>query len=122
MDPVLSPVYSLAIQSQGIWLLSGLESGAINLQSIRHDCGKNITCLQKHTSAVSALTLAQDEKSVLSGSWDKNVIDWDLNTGQPKAIFQTSAGQISAIETRPLSSLPVPEESGEPVLTNGTFS
>jgi transcriptional activator SPT8 len=115
-------VYSLAIQSQGIWLLSGLESGAINLQSIRHDCGKNITYLQKHTSAVSALSLAQDEKSVLSGSWDKNIIDWDLNTGQPKAIFQASAGQISAIETRPLSTLPVPEESNEAVLPNGTFS
>jgi transcriptional activator SPT8 len=121
-DPALSPVYSLAVQSQALWMLSGLESGCINLYSVRHDEGKRIAYMQKHKSAVSVLTLAQDEKSVLSGSWDKNVFDWDLNTGQVKRSFESSGSQISAIEIRPASSLPVPEESGEPVQTNGTFS
>lgn len=121
-DPPLSPVYSLAVQSQALWMLSGLESGCINLYSVRHDEGKRIAYMQKHKSAVSVLTLAQDEKSVLSGSWDKNVFDWDLNTGQVKRSFEGSGGQISAIEIRPASSLPVPEESGEPVQINGTFS
>jgi transcriptional activator SPT8 len=121
-EPQLSPVYSLAVQSQSLWMLSGLESGSINLYSVRHDEGKRIAYMQKHKSAVSVLTLAQDEKSVLSGSWDKNVFDWDLNTGQVKRSFKGSGGQISAIEVRPASSLPVPEESGEPVVTNGTFS
>lgn len=78
--------------------------------------------MKKHTSAVSALTLDGDEKSVLSGSWDKNVYDWDLNTGQVKREYKGSGGQISAIEMRPASSLPVPEESGEVELVNGTFS
>jgi transcriptional activator SPT8 len=114
-DHLLSPVYSLAVQSQALWMLSGLESGAINLYSVRHDEGKRITHLSKHKSAVSVLTMAQDEKSVLSGSWDKNVFDWDLNTGQVKRSFEGSGGQISAIEIRPASSLPVPEESGETV-------
>lgn len=122
-DQMLSPVYSLAVQSQALWVLSGLESGSINLYSVRHDEGKLIASLQKHTSAVSVLTLDREEKSVLSGSWDKNVYDWDLNTGQVKRAFGGSGGgQISAIEIRPASSLPVPEESGEPVKTNGTFS
>ena len=121
-EPALSPVYSLAVQSQALWMLSGLESGCINLYSVRHDEGKRIAYLQKHKSAVSVLTLAQDEKSVLSGSWDKNVYDWDLNTGQVNRSFEGSGGQISAIEIRPASSLPVPEESGEPTQTNGTFS
>jgi transcriptional activator SPT8 len=121
-DPALSPVYSLAVQSQALWMLSGLESGCINLYSVRHDEGKRIAYMQKHKSSVSVLTLGQDEKSVLSGSWDKNVFDWDLNTGQVKRSFEGSGGQISAIEIRPASSLPVPEESGEPVQTNGTFS
>ena len=118
----LSPVYSLAVHSQGLWLLSGLDSGGINLQSVRHDEGKRITCLRKHTSAVSVLTLSQDEKSVLSGSWDKMVYDWDLNTGQIKRAFEGSGGQISAIEPRPLSSLPVPEVTEEPAVNNGTMS
>lgn len=107
---------------EGLWLLSGLESGGINLQSVRHDEGKLITCLRSHTSAVSVLNLAQDERSVLSGSWDKTVIDWDLNTGKIKRNFEGSGGQISALEIRPLSSLPVPEASGEIVYNTDTLS
>ncbi|KKZ59027.1 transcriptional activator SPT8 [[Emmonsia] crescens] len=118
----LSPVYSLASHSQGLWLLSGLESGSIRLQSVRHDEGKEIALLQQHTSAVSVLCLTSDERSLISGSWDKRVHDWDLNVGQPRRTFGSSAGQISSIEIRPESSLPVPQESGEPPLTNGTYS
>jgi transcriptional activator SPT8 len=121
-ESALSPVYSLAVHHEALWLLSGLESGCINLQSVRHDEGKRITSLQKHTSAVSVLSLARDEKSVLSGSWDKNIYDWDLNNGKIKRGFGGSGGQISAIEIRPASSLPVPEESGEIELPNGTMS
>ncbi|WEW55996.1 Transcription factor spt8 [Emydomyces testavorans] len=117
----LSPVYSLASQAEGLWLLSGLESGGIRLQSVRHDEGKEIAVLQQHTSAVSALCLTSDEQSLLSGSWDKKVFDWDLNTGQIRQTFGASVGQISGIEIRPESALPVPLESGESQITNGTF-
>ncbi|KAK4944467.1 Transcription factor spt8 [Elasticomyces elasticus] len=119
---VLAPVYSLACQSQGLWMLSGTSAGPIRLQSIRHDEGREVALLKKHTSAVSVLTLSSDEKSLLSGSWDKSVLDWDLETGQVRTTFASSAVQISAIEARPLSSVPVPAESGEVVVTNGTFS
>jgi transcriptional activator SPT8 len=109
------------VQNQGLWLLSGLDSGGINLQSVRHEEGKRIYCLKKHTSAVSVLNLAQDERSVLSGSWDKTVLDWDLETGLVKRTFADGAGQISALEMRPLSTLPVPETNPLPVV-NGTLS
>ncbi|EXU99246.1 WD40 domain protein [Metarhizium robertsii] len=114
-DHNLSPVYSLAVHSRALWLLSGLESGGINLQSVRHDEGKKIACLQKHTNAVSSLMLAPDEKSVLSGGWDKNIFDWDLNTGQTIRSFDGSGGQISSIELRPASGDPVPVEADEPI-------
>ncbi|KAI8631592.1 WD40 repeat-like protein [Xylariaceae sp. FL1651] len=120
-DLVLSPVYSLAVHSQALWLLSGLESGGINLQSVRHDEGKRITCLQKHTNAVSALTLAADEKSVLSGSWDKNIFDWDLNIGAVSRQFDSSGSQVSAIEIRPMSGAPFPPEASEEELPSETF-
>ena len=107
---------------QSLWLLSGVESGGINLQSVRHEEGKRIHTLRQHTSAVSVLTLSQDEQSVLSGSWDKTINDWDLNTGQVKRKFHTSGGQISAIEQRPLSTLPVPQDTDIVPLSNGTFS
>lgn len=71
---------------------------------------------------MSVLNLSEDERSVLSGSWDKTIVDWDLNTGNPKRTYGGSAGQISAIEPRPLSTLPVPPEIGVKAQTNGTFS
>jgi transcriptional activator SPT8 len=114
-EHVLSPVYSLAVHSQALWLLSGLESGGINLQSVRHDEGKRIHCLREggHTNAVSVLSLAPDEKSVLSGSWDKQVLDWDLNNGHVIRRFEGSGGQISALELRPASGAPIPAEASE---------
>jgi len=119
----LSSVYSLAVHHQALWLLSGTESGAINLQTVRHEEGKRITALRGHTSAVSVLTLSQDEFSVLSGSWDRTIVDWDLNTGQIKRRFETTGGsQIAAIEQRPLSSLPIPQDTETIPQANGTFS
>ncbi|KAK6956040.1 hypothetical protein Daesc_001310 [Daldinia eschscholtzii] len=120
-DLVLSPVYSLAVHSQALWLLSGLESGGINLQSVRHDEGKRIACLKKHTNAVSVLTLSPDEKSVLSGSWDKNIFDWDLNTGQVARQFDGTGGQVSAIEIRPMGGQPIPPEASEEEILSDTF-
>lgn len=118
----LSPVYSLACQSEGLWLLSGLESGAIRLQTLRHDEGKEVALLSQHTSAVSTLNLTSDEASLLSGSWDKRVFDWDLNTGQARRAFGGSAKQISAVQIRPESSLPVPKDTVELHQTNGTYA
>ena len=109
----ISSVYSLAVQQEALWLLSGLESGAINLQSVRHDEGKRITWLRGHTSAVSSLSLAPDEKSFLSGSWDKTILEWDLTKGKTNRSFEGSTGQISALERRPVSSLPVSQPSEE---------
>ncbi|KAJ9131745.1 Transcription factor protein [Pleurostoma richardsiae] len=122
-EHVLSPVYSLAVHSRALWLLSGTESGGINLQSVRHDEGKRITCLQRHTNAVSVLQLAPDEKSVLSGSWDKNIFSWDLNNGQVSRQFDGSGSQISAIELRPASGAPLPAEAAEePIAESETYS
>ncbi|KAF3031470.1 Transcription factor spt8 [Didymella keratinophila] len=116
-----SPVYSLAVHHQALWLLSGTEAGGINLQSVRHSEGTRIASMKGHTSAVSVLTLAADETSVLSGSWDKAIHDWDLHTAKSKRKFLTSDSQISAIEQRPTSSLPVPQEESAQV-TNGTLA
>ncbi|KAK3366834.1 putative transcription factor [Lasiosphaeria ovina] len=122
-ERVTSPVYSLAVHSSALWLLSGLESGGINLQSVRHDEGKRIHCLRDggHTNAVSVLQLAPDEKSVLSGSWDKSILDWDLNNGQIIRRFEGIAGQISAIELRPANGAPIPAEAGDPEIKSDTF-
>lgn len=82
--PKISAVYCLAVHSEALWLLSGLEvfdinlhtnykSGGINLQSVRHEEGKVLHVFKKHTSAVSVLQLGNDEMSFLSGGWDRQV-------------------------------------------------
>ncbi|RVD84618.1 uncharacterized protein DFL_006358 [Arthrobotrys flagrans] len=120
-DIKISPVYSLATQSQALWLLSGLENGNINLQSVRHDEGKVVTVLRKHKSTVSVLALGADEKSVLSGSWDKDLYEWDLNKGEVVRTYGPQAGQISAIQWRPQSIIPIPVER-QPIMNGITSS
>ena len=92
------------------------------MQSVRHDEGKRIHCLKKHTSAVSVLNLASDERSVLSGSWDRTVLDWDLNSGQVIRSFDDGSGQVSVLEVRPQSSVPVPQQAPEAQAASVTFS
>ncbi|EGG00688.1 uncharacterized protein MELLADRAFT_50301 [Melampsora larici-populina 98AG31] len=102
----VSPVYSLAVQSEELWGLSGTESGNINLFTIRHDEGqirhvfKGISG-HRLGSVVSALELNHDQNIAFSGGWDGNVLGWDLNTGQVVNRFIAHASQISTVTMRP---------------------
>ncbi|ANB13100.1 SAGA complex subunit SPT8 [Sugiyamaella lignohabitans] len=100
-EPILSPVYSMAVQSEALWLLAGLESGGITLQSVRHNEGQIHAYLDKHTSAVSCIRLDDSETIALSGSWDKTVVEWDLNTGKAIHQYIGASGQISSLEWQP---------------------
>lgn len=112
-EPRVSPVYSIAVQSEAQWLLSGLASGGITLQSIRHDEGKIQHYFRHqsgepssvgmgHSDAVSVLKIDHDETGFLSGSWDKSILQWDLNTGEITNRFLGASQQISSIEFRPM--------------------
>ncbi|CAG8492711.1 1399_t:CDS:10 [Funneliformis mosseae] len=99
----MSPVYSLAVQSEAVWLLTGMESGAINLFTVRHEEGKCHHVLRQHKAPVSVLKITQDEAGCVSGSWDKTVLHWDLNTGQVVREFSGHGSQISSISFRPVT-------------------
>lgn len=71
------------------------------MHSIRHGEGQIHAHLNKHTSAVSVLRLNRDETSVISGGWDKNIYEWDLNTGSVVQNYAGSTGQLSVIAWRP---------------------
>ncbi|CAG8624747.1 9188_t:CDS:10 [Ambispora leptoticha] len=101
-EPKLSAVYSLAVQSEAIWLLSGLESGGINLFTVRHEEGKCHHVLKEHNGPVSVLKITQDETGFISGSWDKQVLYWDLNNGQVVRRFIGHNSQITSIQFRPV--------------------
>jgi transcriptional activator SPT8 len=101
-EPKLSPVYSLDIHSEALWAVQGCENGSINLTTIRHDEGKCHHTLKRHTGPVSVLMITPDETGVISGSWDKSVLEWDLNTGGIVRSYDGHSSQISSAEFQPI--------------------
>lgn len=115
----VEPVYSMAIQSDGLWALQGSKNGAINLATVRHSPGHIAHVLtggdQGHSKPVSALCVLPSETGFVSGSWDQSVKDWDLNTGQVVRTFVPHKSQISSINLRPVGQAPsVPSPIGHP--------
>lgn len=100
-EPKLSPVYSLAVEDNCLWLLSGLSTGGINLQSVRHNEGTIVHHFQGHSNTVSELKLNQSQDKFISGSWDHGIHEWDLNTGDITNSFKGSTGQVSSLQYRP---------------------
>ncbi|KAG2223704.1 hypothetical protein INT45_007282 [Circinella minor] len=101
-QPKLSPVYSMEVQSEGLWALLGTESGNINLVTVRHDEGKCHHVLRSHTAPVSVLRVTPGEQGVISGSWDKSVLEWDLNTGSIVRSYSGHSSQISSSSFQPM--------------------
>ncbi|OBZ86871.1 Transcription factor SPT8 [Choanephora cucurbitarum] len=101
-EPKLSPVYSLAVHSEALWALQGCENGTINLTTVRHEEGKCHHVLRKHTGPVSVLVITPDETGAISGSWDKSVVEWDLNTGSIVRSYDGHNTQISSAEFQPI--------------------
>ncbi|KAF8350650.1 WD40 repeat-like protein [Amanita rubescens] len=97
----LSPVYSLAMDSDALWALAGSDSGNINLFTVRHDPGRLIHVMNGHRGPVSALSIDTDEKGFFSAGWDGEVIQWDLNTGQTVRHFTAHGSQLTAVSLRP---------------------
>ncbi|KAJ1982802.1 Transcription factor spt8 [Dimargaris xerosporica] len=96
----LSPVYSIGVHSEALWAVTG-QAQYIALWGVRHDEGRKIHVFKEHTAPVSALTITPDEYGLISGSWDKQVLYWDLNTGQVAREFQGHRSQISSVTLRP---------------------
>lgn len=112
-EPTINPVYSLDVEKNGYWCLLGLLSGGISLYTMiynegamhhyfRHNLKKTEHLLDTgHSDAVSVLRLNYAQTSFLSGSWDKTIREWDLNTGKVLNLFRGNTGQISSIQYRP---------------------
>lgn len=110
-EPKVNPVYSLDVERNGYWCLSGLLSGGISLYTMRHNEGNinHYFMHQKrngkpnggHSDAVSVIKLNTEQNKFLSGSWDKTIKEWDLNTGNIIQTYSGSSGQVSSIQYRP---------------------
>ncbi|GAA5895414.1 hypothetical protein JCM8208_006003 [Rhodotorula glutinis] len=121
-----SAVYSLAVQRDELWGLSGTARGSINLWTVRHDEGQvrhvfrpdaNANSTSSSPSghlpkaAVSVLNLDSAETTFLSGAWDGRILNWDLDTGSSTRAFLGHAAQVSSLARRPTHA-PVPLDVG----------
>ena len=115
--PLVSPVHSLAVQSECLYILAGQESGGIVMQGVRYFEGRTSHYFKGHSSIVNHLLINDDETKFLSGSWDKTVIEWDLETGAQLSKFNATS-QLSSLEYRPINAtykLPEPSiDANEP--------
>lgn len=113
-EPQVSPVYALDVERNGFWCVAGLLSGGISLYTMiynegamhhyfKHNTSKlgQQTVDTGHLDAASVLRLNRQQDRLLSGSWDKTIREWDLNTGKVTNLFSGSTGQISSVRYRP---------------------
>ncbi|KAF9549204.1 Transcription factor spt8 [Mortierella hygrophila] len=97
----MSAVYSLDCHSEAIFAVSGLESGAVNLWTPRHEEGTCHHVFRQHTGPVSAIKLTPDEQGFISGSWDQSILQWDLNNGAVVRNYTGHGSQISSLSFQP---------------------
>lgn len=116
-EPKVSPVYSIEVQNECLFLLSGLENGGITLQGVRYmegAIGHYFKGKEGHTNVVNHLKLNGDETRFMSGSWDKRILEWDLQTGGITNEFKGSTSEVSSMEMRPLySTVDISQVAGE---------
>lgn len=104
-EPLVSPVYSLAVEDECMYMLSGLKNGGITMQGVRYMEGSIAHYFKEHTQVVNILKLNNNQDKFLSGSWDKRILEWDLNAGGTISNeFKGNNSEVSTIEYRPLFS------------------
>ncbi|KAL6939907.1 hypothetical protein ACO0RG_003756 [Hanseniaspora osmophila] len=108
--PKASPVMSMDVQSECMFLLAGHQNGAITLQGVRYRQGSiahyfSPSETNGHTDKVNFLKLSNDEQRFFSASWDQKILEWDLNTGKLLNKYLSPHSQISSLEFRPVNSL-----------------
>ncbi|CCK72656.1 SAGA complex subunit SPT8 KNAG_0L00330 [Huiozyma naganishii CBS 8797] len=104
-QPQVSPVYSLEVHEECLFLLSGLQNGGITMQGVRYGEGQIAHYFKAHSNVVNILRLNGTQDKFLSASWDKQLLEWDLNrTQEPINKYKGTNSELSALEYRPLFS------------------
>lgn len=100
----ISPVYSIAVHSRAEWCIAGTQNGYINLYSTRYREGECFHSINGHSSAVSVLLISEGERECISGSWDRAIKQWSLDTGRLIREYDAATSQITSASLRPLTS------------------
>lgn len=69
-------IYSLAITSDGKYLLSGSADGTVRLWRVESQ--KELKCFRWHSSWVTSVAISPDDMTAVAGSNDGTIVMWDL--------------------------------------------
>lgn len=78
-----------------------MNNGTVNLWTGRHDQGHCVFSFRKHEKPISSIKILPTERQFLSGSADKTIILWDLDSGLPIRQFDKHKSQITTIDPCP---------------------
>lgn len=102
LDGPTSIPKSVAIAPNHLWVAAAYHRDPkVRLWDLR-DPGKNKFSLDKHNETVQSLSISEDNRFLVSSSWDESVIAWDLSTRQPIGQFKGHKGHVNATAISPL--------------------
>lgn len=94
-------IFSIAISEPGRLVAVG---GRKYIHVWNVESGEKISILSGHTNQVRALDFSDDERYLVSGSYDKSVRVWDLKTGNTVQMFsghangERTTGRVLSVE------------------------
>lgn len=104
-QPKVSPVYSLAVENECNYILSGLENGGVTMMGVRYMEGSIGHYFKEHSLPVNQLIINNRQDKFISGSWDRRIIEWDLQSGgKVSNEFLGGNSEVSSMSWRPLFS------------------
>jgi WD40 repeat protein/serine/threonine protein kinase len=96
------PVMCVGFSPDGRWLVTGSDQPRVWRLTAEGPAAE-AQILDGHRGTVSSVVFSRDSQMVVTGSWDKSAIVWDLMQTIPatKAVFRGHAAQIDSVAISP---------------------
>lgn len=94
-----SPVYSIAINSNGYVLASGEDDGRVKFWNIRE--GKIISEFLPHKQRITSLAFTPQGNILITGSLDRTIKIWDIVTGKLLYVLEGHSDLIRDLAVHP---------------------